>query len=266
MPIDAVGTVMSASVLGAQDTDNDPQLNFCNNVPKPSSCGAGPYTDVPAWLEAGGTYNGAVYPAGSVVGSGSDTSGSYDWFLPSSDVRQIQLTFTRIPSGFPIYQLWLAAAAPAATITGSLATAAGSPPPAGTNIALEQADGTPVLDIQEQPVLVPIAADGSFSAITEQGQYVLEITVPAGFATIPPIEVDATTPTMALAPIVVEVEPVVIPDEPEPIPPAAEPPPELAATGPGETTAALLWCALAAVVMGIAMTSRQRRSRATRRH
>ena len=253
VPLDGAGDVLPASDLHAQDTDNDPQLNYCHNVPKPSACGSGPFTDVPAWLEAGGVYNGASYPSGAVVGSGSDTKGAYDWFLPSSDVRQLQLTFTRIPSGFPIYQLWLAAPAPAATVTGVIAGAQDSPAPEGTRITLDTAAGTPVLDIDDVPVTVPLAPDGSFSFVTEQGQYLLTVTVPSGFAPIAPISVDATTTDVALAPITVAAVPEIAEQTPPPLAP------ELAATGAAERAWPLLWAGLGALLLGVVLVSRTHR-------
>lgn len=190
---DADGVPLDSAVLGAQDTDNDPVLNYCRNVPKPSSCtGQGPFTSVPAWLANGGFYNGNAYPAGSVVGEGGDTLGSYDWFLPGAAVRSITLEF-HVLSGFPIYQLWLAGVAPVTTISGTIAVpdAPAGAIPEGTGVALEQPDGTPVLDIEENPVVVPVEEDGSFVVEAEKGQYQLEVVVPEGYTAPPPIAVDA---------------------------------------------------------------------------
>lgn len=190
---DAKGVPLDSSVLGAQDTDNDPVLNYCRNVPKPSSCvGAGPFTSVPAWLANGGFYNGNAYPSGSVVGQGGDTYGSYDWFLPGADVRSITLEF-HVLSGSPIYQLWLAGVAPVTTVSGTIAVpdAPAGTVPEGTGIALEQPDGTPVLDIEENPVVVPVDEDGSFAIETERGEYQLEVVVPEGYTAPAPIAVDA---------------------------------------------------------------------------
>lgn len=190
---DVNGAALDSSVLNAQDTDNDPVLNYCSNVPKPSSCaGSGPFTSVPAWLANGGFYNGGSYPAGSVVGQGGDTSGSYDWFLPGAGVRSITVEF-HVLSGSPIYQLWLAGVAPVTTVSGTIAVpdAPAGTVPEGTGIALEQPDGTPVLDIEENPVIVPVDPDGGFAIETERGEYQLEVVVPEGYTAPAPIAVDA---------------------------------------------------------------------------
>jgi hypothetical protein len=141
--------------LGAQDTGGTPLLNYCNNPPKPSSCGTGPFTDAPLWYANGTTICGTTYTTPMVVGNVADTSGAYDWFLPSSNVRGITFAY-HVQSGFPIMQLWLAAQATSSTITGTVEQASSAPIPAGTNIDLQHADGTPVLDIQSDPVVVPV--------------------------------------------------------------------------------------------------------------
>ena len=55
-------------------------------------------TDVPRWDGATGT----------ITGNGSDTSGASMWIVPNSDVKTITLTQKRT-TGFPSYQLWIAA-------------------------------------------------------------------------------------------------------------------------------------------------------------
>ena len=142
---DSTGVAVPSSALGAQDTGGTPLLNYCNNVPRPSSCvGPGPFTDHPSWLASGGVVNGTAYPPGTVLGNGTDSYGSYDWFLPDATVASITLEFHQI-AGSPIYQLWLAALAPVSSISGSIVTPGTTDPvPAGTGIALQQPDGTPV--------------------------------------------------------------------------------------------------------------------------
>lgn len=240
-PLDAAGLELPVSSLNAQDTDNTPFLNSCRNSPKPSSCtGSGPYDSFPYWLEGGGSIPGgtAVYPPGSVVGQGSDTSGAYDWFLPAAGVQGLRLTFS-VQSGFPIYQFWVAAPAPVAQISGQVVIPDASADQ--VSIALENPDGTPVLGLDDTPVVVPVAPDGGFVTETEVGRYQLEVIVPPGFVAPAPIPVDATTGGVDLADIVVA--PIVSPSpSPSPLPtptpttgvlPAAEDTPgELPPTGP----------------------------------
>jgi hypothetical protein len=196
---DASGPIPAAALgalLNAQDTSGTPLLNYCNNSPKPSSCtGPGPFTDTATWHPNGATVGTTVYTNPIVLGHGTDTSGAYDWFLPSSSIRTLTLTY-HVLSGFPTYQFWMAAPAPLATITGDVAPPAGETDPAGTMVALENTDGTPVLDIQDQPVLIPVAADGRFSIPTAEADYELAFDVPPGFEPIPPELVDAMTPTV----------------------------------------------------------------------
>lgn len=208
IPRDADGEILPGSVLGAQDTGGTPLLNYCNNTPKPSTCTQpAPYEDFPLFWQSGTTI---TTPAGTttyttpvVEGHGGDSNGSYDWFLPSTDVRSITLIFT-VKSGFPTYTVWLAAPAPVATITGTIVVPDENPVPAETTVLLEQPDGTPVLDIENNPVTTPIDPDGRFSIPTEQGRYRLEFDVPDGFDPIPPIEVDATSATVDLGEIALE--------------------------------------------------------------
>jgi hypothetical protein len=200
IPRDASNAVLGGGVLGAQDTGGTPLLNYCNNSPKPSSCGTGPFTDSPLWYPNGTTIGATTYTTPLVVGNVADTSGAYDWFLPSTAVRSLTFVF-HVQSGFPIFQIWLAALAPASTITGVVQPSAGSSVPAGTDVDLEQSSGSPVVDVQGDPVEVPVAADGSYSLTAEEGEYELAFTVPPGDDPIPPEAVDATGPA-ATAPTV----------------------------------------------------------------
>jgi hypothetical protein len=216
---------LPGSTLHAQDTGGTPLLNYCNNTPKPSTCtGPGPFTDHPNWYPNGTTIGGTSYTTPIVDGSGTDTSGAYDWFLPDSSIRTITLVYTA-KLGFPTYQLWLVAPATAAQITGTIAPQGGAPVPPGVAIDLQKPDGTPVLDITDQPVSVPVPPSGAIDLATETGQYQLSFQVPAGFDPIPPVLVDATGTTnlgtLALAPAAPTAPPVESP------PPA----PELAPTG-----------------------------------
>ncbi len=238
VPLDAAGNPIAGNLntlLGPQDTGGTPLLNYCANAsPKPSSCtGPGPFTDAPWWLATGGKSPNptdlGTYPAGSVVGNGVDTAGAYDWFLPSSAVHGIRLIYTP-KSGFPIYQVWLAAGASPVTITGTVAIPdlpPTTPIPAGTTATLNHDDGTPVLAIDETPVTTPIAPNGTFQFTTEQeAAYVIGIDPPPGFTAPAPVRVvanaaTASTGIIALAPTAAVPTPTASPN----------PEPALAATG-----------------------------------
>ena len=78
-------------------------------------------TDLPKWDGATGT----------ITGNGVDTQGASMWIVPNSDVKTITLTQTRT-SGFPAYQLWIAAD----VIT---AVPAPAPTPAATTVPVSPA-------------------------------------------------------------------------------------------------------------------------------
>ena len=75
-------------------------FNYCNTSPKPTSCPAGTSTGEPTWNAETATLKGYA--------DGHDTSGDAAWFQPSKEVKTLTLTQKRI-SGFPSYQLWIAA-------------------------------------------------------------------------------------------------------------------------------------------------------------
>ncbi len=180
------GVPLTPAQLGAQDTGlpGTPApdlLNYCQGAsPKPSGCGPGTtFTDAPIWCPDatfGGCAGLPAYP--TVVGSGTDTAGAYDWFVPTVPVEQVTLTF-RLQLGIPSYQLWIVAPASASTVSGVVQLTPGVPAPAGTVLALEQA-GAPVLDIEQQPVVIPLASDGSFAFDTADGAYELDVVLPPG--------------------------------------------------------------------------------------
>lgn len=220
IPRDADGDAMPGSVLNAQDTTGTPLLNYCNNVPKPSSCtGPGPFTDSPYWYENGLTVGGATYMTPVVLGNVLDTFGAYDWFLPTQEVRSVDLVF-HVQSGFPIYQLWLAAPTPAATVTGRVVVPNDDPVPPGTSILLENPDDTPVLDIANEPVVIEIQPDGTFEFVTGKGEYELEFVVPEGYDPIPPISLDVVDDEVTVADIELAPTPA---EEPDPDPPTDDP-------------------------------------------
>ncbi|CAN5296333.1 hypothetical protein BH11ACT3_BH11ACT3_13560 [soil metagenome] len=182
------GAGLTPAQLGAQDTAGTPYLNYCRNAsPKPSGCsGAGPFDDFPFWCPdaASGAVCAGLPAFPTVVGQLADTYGAYDWFVPTVPVDTLTLTF-RPQSGSPIFQLWIVAPASASTVSGAVTLDSGGPAPAGTTLALEQ-NGAPVLDVEAKPVIVPVAADGTFSFDTIDGDYELELLPPPGFADADP--------------------------------------------------------------------------------
>jgi hypothetical protein len=177
------GGALTAAQLNPQDTSGTPKLNYCDNAsPKPSSCGTGTsFPDAPWWcpVPAAAPCNPAAPPL-TVVGNGVDTAGAYDWFVPTVSVTTLTLTYQWL-RGVPSFQLWIVAPAPAATISGQVELTTGAPAPPGTTLELEHADGTPVRDLTDAPLTVPVAADGSFTFPTEFGDYRLELDPPPGF-------------------------------------------------------------------------------------
>lgn len=264
---DREGTIpLAPAQLGFQSAGN-----YCTNSPRPGSCAAGPYTDQPVWVTAPETFDTVNYVPGTLRGNslpgspaaGLDTSGAYGWFKPTADIGLLRLTYGA-RAGFPIFQLWLASPAPKATITGTveLPGPPGEPVPDDTLVQLNNGDGTPVLDVEEQPVQVPVDPDGSFAIETEQraddDPYQVVVIPPPGFTAPPPITViaDSATP----APIAIELDAVptqtpIPSEEPEPDPgpgPTVVDPPELAASG---ADAAPLGWAFALILLGGALVA-----------
>ena len=71
--------VLTSAQLGAQATNN-----YCFGAsPKPTSCGTVPVDTTPTWCPVDAVEpTCADFPADSLVGTGTDTSGAYGWFLP----------------------------------------------------------------------------------------------------------------------------------------------------------------------------------------
>jgi hypothetical protein len=246
IPRDANGNILDASVLNAQDTGGTPLLNYCASSPKPSSCsGPGPFADFPTWHPTGAVVNGTPVSGPLVLGSGSDTLGAYDWFLPDSTVRSLTFTYT-VQTGIPIYQLWLAALAPVGTITGTITTSHGAPVPADTKIDLEHTDGTAVKGLTGDPVVEPIPPSGDISLDTADGTYKVAFDVPKGFDPIVTQTVTVARGGAALAPVTLDL--------------AAPAGPQLAVTGTdvsGPFGIGILAVALGAVIL----VARRRKSR-----
>jgi hypothetical protein len=183
------GTPLTSTELGVRDSaPGSAYLNYCRAAsPKPTGCAAidAPYDDFPTWCPTGAAGPCAGKPENTLLGDGSDSSGSYQWFVPTVPVDAVTLTFTA-QIGFPSYQLWLVAPSPATTVTGDVQLATPDEPiPAGVLLELLDAAGTPVTDIQDEPVLIPVAPDGGFSFVTGDGDYQLDIVVPEGIDPAP---------------------------------------------------------------------------------
>ncbi|CAN5167875.1 hypothetical protein BH09ACT1_BH09ACT1_26190 [soil metagenome] len=256
------GGALTSAELGAQDTTNVPYLNYCRNAsPKPGTCGSGTiFNDAPAWCPTGVV--GAPCtgkPANSVVGSGTDTAGAYDWFVPTVGIDSITLTFTP-QLGLPSFQLWLVAPAAASTVTGTVALGGTPTVPTGTSVELLDSAGAAVPDIQGNPVASTVASDGTFALVTEQGSFQLQVVPPSGFAVPAPIPFTAGAADAALGTIAVQAAAVIpIPAAPTVAPGAADP--TLAATGPDDLPLGLSGLALLGVGLLLTATSRRHQLR-----
>lgn len=231
--------------------------NFCIGSPRPSACSTpGLAFESPVWVTAPETFDGINYVPGTLRGNTLvppqttlDSAGAYAWFAPTVPVRHIDLTFG-LRAGIPNYSITLAAPAPKVVISGTVTIPDTPAVPPGTTIELQNQDGTPVLDIEGNPVSSPVAPDGSYSIETEQRpSYLLDPVPPPGFQDPPPFSVPAdtavvTAPAVTLLPIA-------------PVPPPPAPEPELAASG---SEGAPLTAAAGALLIaaGIALRLRRR--------
>jgi hypothetical protein len=191
--------------------------NYCGNTPKPGTCAAGPYTDAPVWVTSDEDFDGTHYVPATLRGNSlpgapaatRDTSGAYGWFRPTTDIAVMELLFGP-RDGTPVFQLWFASPAPRATLTGTVSVPGASTVPPGTVAELDNADGSPVLDLEDHPLSVPVAADGTFAFDTEQrpasDPYRIEIVPPEGFEAPAPVEVVADVASPAA--VLIQMEPV----------------------------------------------------------
>lgn len=237
---------LDVAELGFQSAEN-----YCTNVPKPGSCGPAPYTDAPVWVTAPETFDTVSYVPGTLRGNSlpgapaatRDTSGAYGWFMPSVDIAVMEV-LVGPRDGIPTVQLWLAAPAPKATITGTITVPGETTVPDGTLVQLNNADGSPVLNAEDLPVTAPVAPDGSFVFETEQrpadDPYELLVIPPAGFIAPDPVLVVADTATPAA--VVLAMPPVQ---------------PELAASGAGQEP--LVAVAVAVGLAGVLLVAFGRR-------
>jgi hypothetical protein len=161
----ADGSAVTPGMLGWQGA-----FNYCQNVPKPSSCGADPGIDVPTWNPTTGT----------LVGHVADTSGATGWFRPIVPLKSITLTFS-VLSGIPIYQVWIAALSRA--IGGTLTGGCAGQPADGT-LWLEHEDGSPVLGTDGRPISTTPADNGSYSFLpVVSGRYRVRVEPANGMTT-----------------------------------------------------------------------------------
>jgi hypothetical protein len=251
--------------------------NYCNNTPKPSACATGPFTDVPVWVTAPQTFDGINYVPGTLRGNSlpgapaatRDTSGAYGWFKPTVPIRSMDLTFGP-RDGLPNYQLWVAAPAPKTVISGTVALTdqpSGAPVPAGTTATLDNADGTAVLDIEDQPVSTPVAPDGTFGFEAEQRDiYQIVISPPAGYAAPPAIAVAALAAQVTVPPITLtSLAPPTTEPAPTPAPasePAPEPEPALRSLPPtGSDLSTLVVSGALVILLGLSSIGAAHRAR-----
>lgn len=241
--------------------------NYCNNAPKPSSCGAaGPYTDQPTWVTAPETFDGVTYVPGTLRGSSTgaviDTAGAYGWFTPTVPIQTLQLMFG-VRQGIPTGQLWLVAPAPKVTLTGTVVAEGGTP--VGTIAEFRESDGDPILDIEDRPLGVPVAADGSYSVDLPQSAdgYQVVIVPPDGYtAPAEPLLVLGVPPAGSL---VVLVPPVAVSADADPAGPPPPPAEEesanrLAASGTTADVAGYAAFVVIASSLGIVLVRRGRRA------
>lgn len=109
--VDAENIILSAKDAQGNDVNvsewNGTEFNYAGG------------TDLPKWDGATGT----------ITGNGVDTAGASMWIVPNQTVKSITLTQTRT-SGFPAYQLWIAA---------DIITATPAPAPTPTATAIPAA-------------------------------------------------------------------------------------------------------------------------------
>ena len=150
-----------------------------------------------------------------------DTSGAYGWFKPTVPVAQLTFTDGR-RIGLPSAQFWLAAPAPNAVITGSIVVPDSPVVPPDTVVAILDSSGTPILDLEDNPIVVPVRRTAP-SLSRPTGSYQLDVVPPPGFVDPPAVVVIADAAVVTVPPIIVELAAL-----PGPGPAAG---PELAASG-----------------------------------
>ncbi|WP_297081704.1 hypothetical protein [uncultured Demequina sp.] len=227
--------------------------NYCAFSPKPSTCGAGPYTDQPIWVTAPESFDGVNYVSGTLRGNslpgapaaGRDTSGAYGWFMPTRAIDSLVITFG-VRDGAPTAQFWLAAPAPKVVVSGVVEVdGASGGVPEGTSIAISDATGEPVLGIDDEQLTVVVEpSDGTYSIELPQeaAGYSGVVQVPEGWVAPPsfdlpglpddPQTLEAVAPAQVVVPAVAPI--------PEPVPspvPSSDPAPSV---GPDEDAAPTL--------------------------
>jgi hypothetical protein len=263
---------VSVADLGYQSSGN-----YCTNSPRPSTCAAAPYTDAPVWVTAPETFDGTNYVAGTLRGNSlpgaplatRDTSGAYAWFQPAVPIQTLQITFG-VREGFPTAQFWLASPAPKVIVNGTVTTTdapAGQAVPPATTVQVNDADGTPLLGIDEQPLRVAVdPATGVYTVELEQDPdgYQAVVIPPAGYTApaaiaIPGVPDNPATLTATAAAIVIA--PIAVPVVPDPAAPAAVP--QLAYGGVDLPVGGLVTAVASVLLGGGLLALRSRRSRAS---
>ncbi|MFB9643506.1 hypothetical protein [Agromyces lapidis] len=220
LPVDALGALTPGNYCAA-------------GSPKPSTCaGPGPFTDLPRWVGSGTLVDfGITFVEGTLVGNFTDTTGAYLGFRPDPAVRRIELLYGAV-NGSPSYQFWLAVAAAKTTVTGTVELEGGAPPPPGTVVEVDDADGEPVRDVTGEELQVPVDENGDFTVeLPQAGEYTLVVVPPAGYTPPDPVTIDGSQAEVEVPPIAVE--PVVVP----PTSPPASPPPSPSPSPGSETPA-----------------------------
>lgn len=201
------GQPVPVSSLGFQGS-----FNYCAVSPKPPSCTNAPFTDLPTWNPVTAT----------LAGHGPDTDGAAGWFRPTSPIGSLTLISSRL-QGFPIYQLWVAAAT--ATISGQVLDTPTNGPPTpsdDTTLKLLHTDGTSVLDASNQPASATTGADGTFTfPSVVEAIYDVEEVPPPGQQALGPGELLVDASHGDVSNVDLTLEPASAPSPSAPSPPTA---------------------------------------------
>ncbi len=101
----------------------------------------------------------------TVVGKCVDSSGAYDWSVPTVSVTTLAFTCQWL-SGIPTFQRWIVVPAAATSVSGHLDVSTSAPSP---TLAIEHDDGSPVLELLAGPFVVPVAPAGGYAFTTRGG-------------------------------------------------------------------------------------------------
>lgn len=179
---DKSGNALTAAELGFMGV-----FNYCSVSPRPGSCTAGPFTDVPTWDSASATLTGNV----------NDTQGAAAWFMPVARIKTLTFDFSAL-SGNPIYQVWFAALLGEIRGDVMMGDAPSTTTPAsGVSVSLGYPDGDPVVDQSGNPIRPATGADGAFDQTgLVAGRYAVTVLPPSGYS----VSGDATVAAVASTP------------------------------------------------------------------